>query len=280
MRKAPVLGLLTVALMTAQSPAFEVASVKLSKGPFMSPSFPLDASDAYKPAGGRFTADFPLTVYISFAYKLSLTPEQRQAMMARLPKWVATDSYRIEAKAPTANPTKDEMRAMMRTLLTERFGLVAHFEAQEVPLFALTLVKPGKHGPAIRPHAEGPPCDVAVGPEVFPNICDVRALEQTADRRNRAGSRNITMDLIAASLSGLGQLGRPVVDRTGIEGRVDYTLEWTPDQPATPAAGPAPELRETSFFDALREQLGMKLEPTRGPLQVLVIDKVDRPSEN
>ena len=105
--------------------AFEVASVKIDAGPFRPPNFPLDPGDAYRPVGGRFSADFPLSTYITFAYKLSLSSDQRQAMLAHLPDWVSTDRYAIEARAE-GNPTKDQMRLMVQSLLAERFKFTAH----------------------------------------------------------------------------------------------------------------------------------------------------------
>ena len=128
--------------------SFEVASVKRDTGEFRSPNFPFDPGDAYAETGGRLSADFSLTTYITFAYKLALTQEQRQAMIAHLPKWVAEDRFSIQAKAAEANPTKDQMRLMMQDLLADRFKLAVHFETQEVPVLALVPVKAGKLGPS------------------------------------------------------------------------------------------------------------------------------------
>jgi bla regulator protein BlaR1 len=251
--------------------SFEVVSIKPSRpGTFTPPNFPLDASDAYESTGGRFSADFPLSIYITFAYKLDLTREQTESMLAHLPKWASTDKFTIQSKAE-GNRTKDQMRLMVQSLLADRFKLVAHFETEQVPIFALTLAKPGKLGPNLRPHADGPPCDGSGGdPEVFPEVCDVYALEGKGGRE-LGGSRNTTMDLLAGSLSGFGRLGRHVVNQTGLTGRFDFKLEWTPE---------APDAEGPTFLQALREQLGLKLESTRGPIQTLVIDHVDRPSEN
>src|SRR5262249_12486899 len=148
---------------------------------FTSPSFPLSPDDAYRPTGGRFSAHFALITYITFAYKLSLTPDQRQSLLSHLPKWVATDRFSIEAKAPTRNPTKDQMRLMMQSLLGDRFRLVAHFESQQTAVLTLTVIKPGQLGPALRLHSEGPPCDAPALPlrgnsnanraPVFPPTC-------------------------------------------------------------------------------------------------------------
>jgi bla regulator protein BlaR1 len=282
-------------LVFAQSPgwptaaggkmAFEVASVKPSQGAFTPPNFPLDAGDAYinmrtnEPPTGRFKADFPLSVYIQFAYKLHPTPEQMESIQAHLPKPLANERFSIEARAE-GNPTKDQMRLMMQSLLADRFKLAIHFESREVPVFDLTLLKPGKTGPNLRPHSEGPPCDApAPSIDVFPPICDVYAMTRKPNGANRLGSRNTTMDLIAA---GLPSQGRPVVDETGLTGRFDFRLEWTPETTGTPGPNSdvQPDAQGPTFLEALREQLGLKLEPAKSPMQTLVIDHVERPSEN
>jgi bla regulator protein BlaR1 len=151
-------------------------------------------------------------------------------------------------------------------------------------------VKPGKTGPKLRPHSEGPACeDLAVpapqgragdtsGP--FPERCYVQQLIGKGHQL-RAGSRNTTMDQLAEALSALGRLDRPVVDQTGLSGRIDYEMQWTrePNPLGQPDTNPPPDPGPT-FLQALREQLGLKLEPAKAPLRVLVIDRVERPSEN
>jgi uncharacterized protein (TIGR03435 family) len=256
--------------------AFEVASIKPSDPDnFRSPTFPLDPGDAYATTGGRFSADFPLSVYIAFAYKLTLTRDQREAMLAHLPKWVSSDRFTIQAKSAESNPTKDQMRLMMQSLLAERFKLVVHFETQQLAEFALTLIKPGKHGPNLVPHADGPPCDGSGGLDVFPKVCHLYSLDSKGGRY-LGGSRDTTMELIAGSLPSFGRLSRPVVDQTGLTGRFDFKLEWVPDSTSPSEAQPD----GPSFIEALREQLGMKLESIRGPVQTLIIDRIERPSEN
>jgi uncharacterized protein (TIGR03435 family) len=258
--------------------SFEVASIKRDTGNFRSPNFPFDPGDAYAETGGRLSADFSLMTYITFAYKLSPTQEQRQAMIAHLPKWIAEDRFNIQAKAVEGNPTKDQMRLMMQALLADRFKLAVHFETQEGPALALVLVKPGKLGPKLRPHSEGPSCDAPPPPGVFPPKCHLMAMQvdQTA---TIGSSRDTTIVLIAGVLPAWGQLARPVVDRTGLSGSFDFTLEWSETAPPTPGE-PAPDTQGTSFQSALREQLGLKLEATKAPLRILVIDRVERPSEN
>jgi bla regulator protein BlaR1 len=280
-RLAPLILLLAVAGIYAQTAAFEVASVK--QGTFTPPSFPLDMSDAFVPTGSRFHANFPLLTYVLFAYKINPAPDQRQAIVAHLPGWVSTDRFTIEAKAESNSPTKDQFRLMMRSLLADRFKLAVHFETQQGSIFALTLAKPGKLGPKLRPHGDGPPCDASAGTDVFPAMCDAYAMETTPDRMHvRNGSRNTTMALFAANLPGISGLSIPVVDQTGLSGRYDFAIEWSP-QPSDPFAtilALQPDPEGLTYLDAMRDQLGLKLESAKGPIQVLVIDHVERPSEN
>ena len=269
---------------------FEVASIRLSKpGTFTPPNFPFSADESYVPKGGILTADFPLEVYIDFAYKLPLNAYQRKAMLANLPKWVTTDHFTIHARA-AGNPTKDQMRLMMQSLLADRFKLAIHFEAQQVPVLALTFIKPGKPGPKLIPHDQGPPCDPSAtlqepgvnSSHAFPAMCDIYMAHPTSNHMLEAGSRNTTLALMAASFSSMG-LDRPVIDQTNLNGRFDFTLEFTPERGspmALPGSTTPPDEQSTTFLEALKEQLGMKLEPTKAPLDILVVDHVEQPSEN
>jgi hypothetical protein len=118
---------------------FEVASVRLNeKWKFADPGYSLDSDDNYVPGENLFVADGPLSTFIGFAYKLDLL----NSMIANLPKWANEQSYEIRARVP-GNPSKDQVRLMMRALLIERFQLAIHFEKQEKPALALTLIKPG-----------------------------------------------------------------------------------------------------------------------------------------
>ena len=154
-----VVGILNAPAVRAQDGkmAFDVASIKPSKGAFVPLNYSLDPSDDDIATNGRLTADETLAEYIEFAYKV-WGNEAQSREFSHSAKWVNTDRYSIEAQA-TGNPTKDQMRLMMQTLLAERFQLTAHFETREVPVFELRLAKPGKPGPKLIPHADGPPCD-------------------------------------------------------------------------------------------------------------------------
>jgi uncharacterized protein (TIGR03435 family) len=274
---------------------FEVASVRQDTSEeFKSPSIALSVDDGSQPKDGLFHTDFPLLVDIGFAYKMSLSPEQREAMLASLPKWVRTDRYDIEARSDS-KPTKDQVRLMMQALLAERFGLKVHFETQTVPVLAMTLVKPGKLGPKLIPHSEGPACPESLPPgtpqpatppgkaNLFPE-CGVYSMDSTDEHTAVLGSRNTTMMLLAKMLPTVGALGRPVVDQTGLTGKYDVTVEFSPEATRaarTEASADAqPETQGIPFLQAVREQLGLKLDSAKAPVQVLVIDHIERPSEN
>jgi bla regulator protein blaR1 len=275
--------------------SFEVASVKPSKIP-KPPNYPLDAGNAYVP-GGRFSVSMPVWTYISFAYKLGPNEQQRQAAIAQFPKGLNTEFIEIEARAG-GNPTKDQVRLMMQSLLADRFKLAVHFETKDIAVLALTLVKPGQTGPKLRPHSEGPPCPGSFTPptpgerpktgDVFPLQCDATQGWFRPDGTALAGSRNTTMQLLAEAIYSYGGMGgevdKPVVDRTGLDGKFDFTVEWTGRLSGSPppgaAAPPPPDPQGTTFLQAVREQLGLKVVPTKAPARMLVVDHIEEPSEN
>ena len=165
------------------------------------------------------------------------------------------------------------MRLMMRSLLADRFKLAIHNEAREAPVFALILLKPGKTGPRLQPHLDDSSCSTATP---CGRIYAARRKPSTPVEYHFA-ARNVTMGLIANLLI-QPDLGRPVVDRTGLTGTFDFSLEWTPNIPAD--ANFQPDASGPTYIEALKEQLGLKLESTRGPVEVPVVDHVERPSEN
>ena len=148
---------------------------------------------------------------------------------------------------------------MLQALLAERFQMRVLRETKELPVYALVV---GKSGPQLH-EAEGAGNGMRIG-------------------RGRVTTQAISMEPFAKNLGKL--LGRTVVDRTGLEGKFAFTLEWTPD-PGQPMGllGPSPASADDSgpsIFTALQEQLGLKLEPQKGPVEILVIDHVEKPSEN
>src|SRR5579864_1901346 len=156
----PLLCLLPLAAI-AQAPkslTFDVASVKPNHADprTASSNFPLGPGDVYLPNGGYFNAtNFPLTLYILFAYKLQ--GNQVQYLTPQLPAWVSSERFDIQARA-SANPSKDDMRMMMRALLADRFKLAMHTEKRDVPVLAFVLAKPGTLGPKLRAHPADSSC--------------------------------------------------------------------------------------------------------------------------
>ena len=289
---------------------FEVASVRedIGGGPPTS-SFPLDSGNAYfavdksyklNPEGSLFSArNWALIRYIVFAYRLSGTQELAlrfdyyQGLEMHVADWVKTDRYDIEARAP-ASATKDQMRLMMQSLLAERFKLAVHWETRQARLFALVEATPGKLGPQLEANAAGDDCSTAAVPEkagatadgnlqlaALPIPCGMIAhLPVREPGAHRFGGRDVSLKMLAESMptqTGMATLRRPVVDETGLKGGYNFWIEWTPEDTRND-----PENGETggTFRAALKDQLGLKLEPRNGPVQVLVIDHVEQPSEN
>jgi bla regulator protein BlaR1 len=268
---------------------FDVASVKQTgpDGSYYS-NFPLNAWSAFARTGGLFTAtNIALKDYLTFAYKLS-TYETRHTLPPQLPKWANANRYDIQARA-SGEPTKDQFRLMIQALLTERFKLVAHRETRQIPVFALVLEKPGKLGPKLRPHLDNPPCAIVPAPGSpqagpyfvggFPTFCG-GVTGEVVSGHDHFGGRNLTMDIIADILgAGWEDPGRPVVDETGLTGKFDFSIEYTP-QVNGPPQGVQFDLNGPTYIEALKEQLGLKLESRVAPVDILVIDHIEEPSAN
>jgi uncharacterized protein (TIGR03435 family) len=242
----------------AQSPAFEVASIK--------PSDPA-GTVAIRRSGYRIaTTSTSLLFLIAWAYDV------HSDRLYGKPNWLDSVRYDIIANAPQDNrpapprlpgqPT--ELQQMMQALLAERFGLVVHRETRELSMYALVVAK---GGPKIR-LTEAP---AVMGQTPF-----------SMPGRGRLVGAQVSAEMLAKVLS--DQLSRSVQDQTGLQGVFDFKLEWEPDASSTgPDGVPAPSnLRtDSSLFTALQEQLGLKLEVRKGPVEVLAIDHIEStPTEN
>jgi uncharacterized protein (TIGR03435 family) len=278
--------------------AFDVASVRPNRSdtpPYS--NFPLNAGGMYVPNGGLFSAtNFPLVTYLFFAY--DVVGNKAQFLVPQLPSWAISDRFDIQARAE-GNPTKDQMREMMRSLLADRFKLAAHTEKREVPVLALALAKAGKTGPQLQPHAAGTPCQTTAAPPApgdpipdtfkqivaggLPGLCNaILGLPPSVAGRSRLAGRDVTLGFIADMFSQRVSRGRPMINGTGLTGTFDFLLEFMPDAPAPtpPGVNVAPDPDGLTFEQALRDQLGLKLESRRSALEVLVLDHLERPSEN
>jgi uncharacterized protein (TIGR03435 family) len=278
-------SLMAAGLMAQSAPGkleFEVASVKANKSDAPPhANNPLGPGNVYSPYGGYFQAiNFPLYTYILFAYKIM--GNQEQFLRTQIPAWVMSDRFDIEARAE-GNPDKDQMRLMMRSLLADRFKLGIHFETRQVPVFALALIKPGKTGAGLQPHPADYPCSTVPDASQnqtagqFPVLCGgLFPMPPGVPGRQHIGARRVNMEFVANSLSAMGQLERPVIDRTGLTGNFDFALEWEPES----GANAQPDSAGPTFLEALKDQLGIKLESQKGPAEVIILDHVEHPSEN
>jgi len=192
-------------------------------------------------------------------------------MVVGLPDWTESTNYDIVGKGPDPNMTNPEVWEMMRSLLIERFHLKYHVENREMPVFALTVVpsghklKLGENGRCAEDIKAGKNCgDIMVPP---------------------FGTAMYNMP-IGALITGIGaRAGRPIIDKTGLTGRYDSNVTWVPDGArfeALDLQNVPQEYRpqDMSLFEALEKQLGLKLEPQRAPMPVVVIDNVSRPDPN
>ncbi len=277
---AASLGILTAGLFAQTAPApapltFEVASIK--------PSAPDEKGSSLmlQPPNGLQTTNGTVRMLITFAYNI------RDFQLSGGPGWIGTERYDILAKGertPGAEPSpadprkmtdaqrtkwQEEMRERVRALLAERFELTIHQETKEAAVYALVIAK---GGPKVQ---EAKTTD---GPQGM-----------RGGGRGQLQGMGAPMSLLATVLS--NQLGRPVIDKTGLTGKYDYQLKWTPDSGPTgggpgdalpPGVEPPPPADPDgpSIFSALQEQLGLRLESQKGPVPSFVIDRVEKPTQN
>jgi len=270
--------------LRAQAPSagaplvFEVASIKANKSG--APQVMINMQP-----GGRFTAtNVPLRLLIRNAYRL------QDFQIVNAPGWITSERYDVVAKAPESDHplTPNEVQPMMQALLAERFKLAVHTETREMPVYALVLARSdGKLGPKLRPSDVDCQALIARGRGGPPPGPPPSGGPMPCGMRIGAGSlqANATIAQILGPLSQM--LNRVVVDRTGLTGNYDFEMTWTPEQmaqgpgPDRPAGGanvpPGADPNGPSIFTAVQEQLGLKLEPSRGPIEVTVIDHVEMP---
>jgi uncharacterized protein (TIGR03435 family) len=261
----------------AQSPSFEVASIKEDHSGTLNRLF-------QSPGPGRFsTLNMPARDLIEYAYNI------KPFQLSGGPGWTESQGYNIEAKAEDSLAPELEIlprdqrvgqfRLMLRSLLSDRFKLILSHDTKELPMFALVVAK---GGPKLTPTAFVPP--------------DPNGPKPTAPQPNgpRLQMRPGMIIGVAQSMSGLVDLlsrepdlgGRMVLDQTGIKGNYDFTVQFTQEAPFPNAplpAGNSPAVADSSslsIFTAIQEQLGLKLESTKGPVETYVIEHIEQPSEN
>jgi uncharacterized protein (TIGR03435 family) len=205
------------------------------------------------------------------------------------PPWIASEHYDIQATGPGDTSVQQMEGPMLQALLEERFKLTIHRETRQLPVYELTLGKGGakfgrsKEGSCTPYSLDAPPPPAPSPAKPNRNFC---GLHLSVDGLNRTvDGTGVTMAVFAANLSRAytSNLARNVIDRTGLSGTFDLHLKWAIESlngPAGPGAAPPPNPAAPSLFTALQEQLGLRLESSKGPVEVLVIDSVNKPEEN
>jgi uncharacterized protein (TIGR03435 family) len=290
---------------TAPLPTFDVVSIK--------PNHLGGYAMHQVTASGFKMINLNTRFLIEFAYGRSAIPPYdalRPSQLVGGPSWIKTDQYDVEAKVDDSlaekfakaphekpyfrNPNQDvtyQIQLMMQSMLVERFHLKVHREMREGPIFALVVAK---GGPKFL-NTKFPELDAVLRDSGQPPTHPAHMPPCT--RGLACMIRRMSMSELAYTLWDFGdhgvvpEIGRPVVDQTGLTGDYDIQLQWAPElRPgmlmgpinANPAAGaaPPPEPAGPSFMTALQEQLGLKLEPAKGSVEYVVVDHIDRPSEN
>jgi len=233
------------AVLSAQTPSFEAASIK--------PNRSTSASSSSRMTAGQVNMEnVSIRKVTLMAYGI---PDDRSYALAG-PDWLGDERFDIVARYPGGTP-QEQVRLMLQNLLAERFKLALHRETRQLPQYALVVAK---GGPRIQPAEPGQ--------------------QGTSGRPGRLEATKITMQKLCDLFAKM--VGMPVVNETGMAGVYSFTLEWAPDETTRlePDSPPAPS-GKPSLFAALQEQLGLKLEGRKGPAEVLVVDHIDRtPTEN
>jgi bla regulator protein blaR1 len=239
------------AMDPAADPEIEVATVK--------PSPPDVRGRGIGFRGATMTVtNYTLLNAITFAYDV------HEQQVSGGPAWKSTDRFDIVIKPDTpGQPNARQLRRLMQKVLTERFQLAFHTEKRELSVYAIT--QPANTTHKMTPATPGP------------NLPTLRY-----PRAGLLPARNATVTELAQSLQ-TAVMNRPVINQTTIEGRFDFTLDWMPDETQFASFGPGSPVADTgkpNIYEAFREQLGLRLESTRAPADIIAIDKVEKPSEN
>lgn len=233
---------------SAQPPrAFEVASVKPHDGP-------LHTMRGFSSSGARLTLEGDLPVYLIMeAYNLKI---YQVSFAVPEPERIYYDIFaRAEGDGV---PSRSEFRQMLQTLLADRFKLKVHRETKEMPVYALLV---GKNGPKFKESAS----DAVSAGRGGPN-----------GRNQYIARTKATMEDLAQDIGNSFLVGRPVLDKTGLTGTYGYRIEATPQA----WIDNNPELSDIGVFAAVQEQLGLKLEPQKAAVEILVVDHIEKPTQN
>jgi uncharacterized protein (TIGR03435 family) len=254
----------------AARPQFEVASIKPNH------SGDMRMGVAMEPGGRLVATNVPVKMLIRMAYQL------KDNQISGLPAWADSDRFDITAKPENGASIKtDDIRLMEQALLADRFKLTFHKETKELPIYALVVSRGGLKMAVSKGNADFGDDAPARSAEPGPGRGRGQGIRMM---RGELNGQNVTVGMLADQLSNI--VGRSVIDKTGLTGNYDFTLKYTPEGGSPGPKGPdsaeaAPsESQTTSVFVAVQEQLGLKLEAQKGPVDLYIIDRVEKPSEN
>ena len=264
---------------TTASKTFEVVSIR----PNTSVRGPVSLTPE---SGGRFTAtNETVRDLVRFAF-FAFRPMDDSQIVAG-PEWINSDRFDIKAKS--AGPLSvDDLSLAVRAMLEDRFELKIHREMREVPVYNLVVLKDGAKLKLVGAPPSFNPTEAAVpAPPIRPGASIAPSAGMIFRGLNNVTGSAVSIEQLVGVLSSF--VGRPVVDKTGLKGYFDLKLEFAAQNGQRPApAGPSgtPEAtvsndtQRPSIFTAIQEQLGLRLEPSRNPVETVVIDSVAKPSEN
>ena len=257
-----VVSLLSCCIALGQSPTVPAAPLTFDVAAIHPHQGPLHTIMGFSSSGPRLRLEgynkweLILEVYNLKPYQLSMSKAGQQTSKADLQEDIYYDI--VAVAEGDAAPTKDEFRRMLQTLLAQRFNLKFHFETKETPVYALVA---GKNGTKFKKSA--------------PDASDA-GLIGVHGRNQTITMPRESMESFAEHIPTAFFVDRPVVDRTGLTGTYDINLEATPEFKIK--RDPQPD--DLSVFTAVQEQLGLKLEPTNASVPVMVIDHIEKPSDN
>jgi uncharacterized protein (TIGR03435 family) len=245
---------------SVQRPAFEVVSVRAHD-----PNDRKDVDNFQAYPDGRFTS-FNCSLWTLIHYAFQIEPYQ----IPDKPGWIKSEHYDMNAKPGDAHPF-DDIPLMLQVALEDRFRLKYHWETKVLPEYELVVIKPGRLRESI---VKGDCPQPFSNPDGIPEDAPCGSLQNSPGHTK---GYKLTASDLSGSLSWL--LQKPVVNKTNLKGNYDIELRWTPESVEMRSSAPQ-EQDIPDIFAAVQEQLGLKLQPVKGPVRVLIIDHVEKPSDN
>ncbi len=250
-----------------RTPVFEVVSIRENTSHDESMSWGSTAN-------GITMKNLNLDLMIRTAYGLLYSNEDQ---IAGLPPWAKSEHFDLEARVSEEDAallkdlTEDQRREMLMAVLVDRFKMKAHIETKERPVYALVLARSGTKLTEVKAHARESNAIDPAGKDA-PPAGGYMASDREVD------ANGIPIESIVSILTSLAQ--REVIDKTGLKGKYSFNLKFTPDREADSASATSQDSPEPPLFTAIQEQLGLRLDATKGPVRGVVVDQIEKPSAN